>query len=142
MFLGIAKAFDKVWHIGPVWKLKQADVSDYLTLLNHSSIKNRTFQVQVGGVLSTARYIRSDVPQGTLLGPFLYIIYSTNMPFNTFGTIPALYDNDIRLMTRSARPEVLYGNNCVQELQYLIIDVLRDNNMVPQWKSAKNLAIL
>lgn len=78
-----------------------------LVLFIQSYQQNRTFQVRVGGAISTARYLRSGVPKSYVLEPFLYIIYASDMPFNTFGTIAAEYADDIEVLTRSLRTELI-----------------------------------
>lgn len=47
----IAKAFDKDWHAGLVWKLNQQGVSEYLASPINSYLQGRIFRVRAGGVL-------------------------------------------------------------------------------------------
>jgi Reverse transcriptase (RNA-dependent DNA polymerase)/Endonuclease-reverse transcriptase len=79
LFLDTEKAFDKVWHDGLLYKLKNHLPDTYYKLIL-SYLKNRTYSVKIGNTLSKSNLIKSGVPQGSVLGPFLYIIYTNDFP--------------------------------------------------------------
>ena len=75
VFLDISAAFDKVWHKGLIAKLEQIGIADEFLTLFTSYLSNRKQCVVVDGVKSTLLDIQAGVPQGSRLGPLLFLIY-------------------------------------------------------------------
>jgi hypothetical protein len=61
------------------------------------------FRTSVDGELSTARPIEAGVPQGSVLGPVLYLVFTNDMPTVPVVTL-SLYADDAMFMCHSARP--------------------------------------
>ena len=74
VFLDISKAFDKVWHDGLIFKFEQNGISGNLLKLLQNYLKNRKRVVQ-NGSYSDYSSIESGVPQGSVLGPLLFLVY-------------------------------------------------------------------
>ena len=64
IFLDIAKAFDKVWHVGTISKLTQNGISVNLIF---------------SGQFSTRKNVSFEVPQGFILSPSLFLIYINDL---------------------------------------------------------------
>ena len=75
VFLDISKAFDKVWHDGLIFKLKQNGISGNLLNLLSSFLRNRKQRVVLNGKTSSWADVNAGVPQGFILGPLLFLIY-------------------------------------------------------------------
>ena len=73
--LDASAAFDRVWHKGLLFKLKQFRISGTLLKWIESYLTNRRQRVVIDGKKSDWTYISAGVPQGSILGPLLFLIY-------------------------------------------------------------------
>ena len=81
-FLDISKAFDKVWHNGLLYRLESFGISGNLLKLFHSYLNNRQQRVVLNGQCSKWAPILAGVPQGSMLGTLLFLIYINDLPEN------------------------------------------------------------
>ena len=75
VFLDFAKAFDTVNHAILLGKLKHYGLQGASYSLLESYLTNRKQQVEINGTLSDYGIIKHGVPQGSVLGPLLFLIY-------------------------------------------------------------------
>ena len=75
VFLDISKAFDKVWHKGLLRKLESLGVRDPLLKWIRSYLSDRMQRVLIEGQSSDWDRVEAGVPQGSVLGPLLFLIY-------------------------------------------------------------------
>ena len=68
----VSKAFDKVWHKGLLYKLKQSGISGKLFDIITDLLNFRKQRVALNGQYSLCTNIEAGVPQGSILGPLLW----------------------------------------------------------------------
>lgn len=100
VLLDIEKAFDTVWHKGIIAKMIQLNFPRYLIEIIDSYLKNRHFYVSVEGARSISKPIAAGVPQGSLLGPLLFILYTYDIP-RTTNTQLVMYADDVAILATS-----------------------------------------
>ena len=79
IFLDISKAFDKVWHDGLIFKVRQNGICGEITNILEGFLSGRKQRVVLNGQCSSWADIHVGVPQGSILGPLLFFIYMNDL---------------------------------------------------------------
>ncbi|GBN31588.1 putative RNA-directed DNA polymerase from transposon X-element [Araneus ventricosus] len=117
VFLDVAKAFDKVWTKGLIYKLIQLNIPDALTKLLISYLSDRKFKVRVGRSLSTYKNIKAGIAQGSILAPLCYNIFINDIP-RTSRTQLYLFADDTAILS-TARNSTTILNDIQRHLNQL-----------------------
>ena len=97
VFLDVSKAFDKVDHEGLLLKLEQMGIAGDLLMWLKSYLNNRQQRVIINGTCSNWKSINAGVPQGSILGPLLYLVYVNDI-VNDIETLISLFADDTSLL--------------------------------------------
>lgn len=100
IFLDVAQAFDKVWHKGLINKLYHVFPKHHVELID-SYLADRLFRIKQDDEYSSLREARAGVPQGSILGPLLYVLYTRDIPEVENVTI-ATFADDTALLSVGA----------------------------------------
>ena len=120
VFLDISKAFDKVWHEGLLFKLQQNGISGSLLNLFQNYLNDRKQRVVLNGSFSEFTSIESGVPQGSILGPLLFLIYINDLETNIKSNIKFFADDTM-----------LYS--IVKDPNLSAIDLNHDLDVIDKW---------
>ena len=75
IFLDISKAFDKVWHDGLFFRLRQNGICGEMINISGELLSDRKEGLILNDQCSSWADICTGVPQGSILGPLLFLIY-------------------------------------------------------------------
>ncbi|XP_055633637.1 uncharacterized protein LOC129773979 [Toxorhynchites rutilus septentrionalis] len=106
----VEKAFENVWHDGLVYKLQRYGLPIFLVKIIQSYLLDRTFRVSLNGSNSDAFYTSSGVPQGSILGPILFNLFTSVIPTLPDGGILSLFADDTSINTS---PDPTITNNYI-----------------------------
>ena len=96
LLFDFSKAFDIVCHDILLAKLRVVGIDDNLLLWISSFLTNRKMKVSVKGFLSRERDVLSGVPQGSVLGPLLFLVYINNIA-DQLSTDYKIFADDLKL---------------------------------------------
>ena len=125
----MSKAFDKVWHKGLLFKLKCYGVEGNFLDILENYLSNRKQRVILNGQSSCWLGVNAGVPQGSVLGPLLFLIYINDLPDNLVSR-SKLFADDTSIFSKV----VDVDRSCVELNQ----DLATIERWAHQWKMAFN----
>ena len=129
LFLDVSKAFDKVWHKGLLHKMENLGIHGLALGFFTSYLSNRSQRVVIKGATSTWLDLKAGVPQGSLLGPILFLIFSNDL-VNDIETEVKLFADDTILGVTE-----ITARQCALKMQP---DVDRILQWAKKWKVTLN----
>ena len=99
IYLDMSKAFDRISHRKLINKLKNCSCGGSLQNWFTSCLTGRRQQVTVLGATSNSLPISSGVPQGSILGPVLFLLYVNDLPDSVCTSQLAMFADDTKLFS-------------------------------------------
>jgi len=93
--LDFAKAFDTVPHCHLLLKLKQLGIDSTTTRWIGSFLRGRKQRVVLDGIMSSEVEVASGVPQGSVIGPILFLAYINDLPQGITSDIRLFADDTV-----------------------------------------------
>ena len=105
VYLDFMKAFDKVPHERLLHKLQYYGIDGPIHRWIRSFLTGRVQRVKVDSAASEWRNVTSGIPQGSVLGPILFVIYINDMPEAVKNaSTAAMFADDTKLYRRTDTP--------------------------------------
>ena len=128
IYLDFSKAFDKVDHSILMQKVKQFGIQGKIYTWLENFLSNRYQQVIVDGILSNKEQVISGVPQGTVLGPLLFLIYINDLEPELKKSILRIFADDSKIV------KPISNQNDHDELQ-------TELNIAMKWADRNNMEL-
>ena len=125
IFFDISKAFDRVWHRGLIHKLDAIGIRGDLLAWFGDYLNNRKQAVVVKGEQSDYLAVSAGVPQGSVLGPLLFLVYINDIITNIDSTIK-LFADDTSMYS--------FLRDIDEQTQTLNSDLSKINQWANEWK--------
>ena len=97
--LDISKSFKRVWHAGLLGKLRSYGISGQMFDLISSFLSNRRLRAVLDGKSSQDYPVNARVPQGSILGPTISLLYINDLPDDVIYDI-SVYADDTTLYSK------------------------------------------
>ena len=125
----VLQNFDRVWHEGLLFKLQRYGISGELITLIKYFLSCRKKRVLSNGQHSSWADVKAGVPQGSILGHLLFLIYINDLP-NGLNSNVKFFADDTSLFS------VVY--NITDSANLLNSNLSKINEWVLQWKMSFN----
>ena len=128
-YLDFRKAFDLVSHKHLLYKMSKYGITDQTLNWVTAFLNDRTQRVVIRGTASESCYFTIRMPQGSVLGPILFLIYINDLPLGVISPL-SLFADDSKIFTRITSAKNVgrtdtntNGNDVLQ----------RDLNSIKEW---------
>ena len=128
IYLDFAKAFDKVDFGVTLTKLNEMGIRGKIGQWIYSFLTNRSQTVLVNQARSTQAEVKSGVPQGSVLGPLLFLVLIGDIDKDIAAAFLSSFADDTRVGS---------GINCVQDT----VELQADLTSVYEWTSENNMEL-
>ena len=100
-YFDFRKAFDRVPHKRLLYKLECLGIKGMVLNIIRNFLSGRTFRVCLEGEFSNVKDVLSGIPQGTVLGPLLFILYINDLP-DSIKSFAKLFADDLKMIAKAS----------------------------------------
>ena len=129
VFIDLKKAFDTIDHEVLISKLRAYGVDDLTLPWFRSYLADRKQRCFVNGQFSNSSFITKGVPQGSIIGPLLFLVYINDLPNCLNEGIPRMFADDTNIS---------FSSNTLSDLERLINFELQS---LSRWLIANKLSL-
>ena len=133
--LDISKAFDRVWHSALLHKIRSFGISGKIYAILKSFLSERQINVVVDGQRSQTYSISSGVPQGSILGPTLFLMFINDLPDNIVCDLVMYADDSTLYSCLDIKSDDQKRRNLVNSLES---DLSQVNAWADKWHISLN----
>ena len=137
-YLDFRKAFDLVSHKHLIFKMTKYGINGQILKWVEDFLSERSQKVLIRGTASSSQKVTSGVPQGSVLGPILFLIFINDLPLKVLSPL-SLFADDSKIFTRivdKSNETKIYANAGSDILQKDLISVLE---WAKKWKMEFNV---
>ena len=113
----ISKAFDKVWHNGLRYKLKNSPIPNYLIRIISNYLQDKTAKIRIGNYICPEFFLLNGVPQGGCLSPTLFNFYTKDTPIPSGNNEQIIYADDITQIIQTQNNEKYLDPQTTREIE-------------------------
>ena len=132
VFVDYRKAFDLIDHSILIKKLYSYGIRGQFLELFESYFSDRSQRVNVGGVKSAIRHIDYGVPQGSILGPLLFTVFTNDLPGQIERSVVDMYADDTTLS---------HAHDYSNAPQSIVVELQKDITSLTNWSRFNHLVM-
>ena len=137
-YLDFRKAFDLVSHKHLIFKMSRYGINGQILNWVEDFLRDRSQRVVIRGTASTPLRVTSGVPQGSVLGPILFLIFINDLPLNVISPL-SLFADDSKIFSRIVTNEKRLKSSIESGTETLQRDLENVVEWAKKWKMEFNV---